>query len=375
MTIPHLQDKTPGCVMGTPPGLGRFSAVLDFYPAGFAGNALNLLFLDDALAIGSPRNYLREIHGPWLMDERREYVLAESFWPFPAIEVSERPDPYALSERLFQRFDEADQIVPIQTDIARVVEEEAVRSGADVVALMIVDGLGYYDLPEDTEASPFLVNGVSTTEFGYVQAAGRPSLSSRLFTRGYTKQLGFTYFLPEDNDLASEIYKTFSPSQVVQVREFDAVLQHLRSQRILKAYVQISTSGLDQVCHSFRDRPPCEHILQQVMHRFESLVECLTRPHCKVLACLTSDHGILWRESIEGQAKVVHDLLPEDTRSTRHLRGRFLRDYARCHTHDGHNYTLLAFPYLTRKLRRNEWGVHGGISAWESIVPLLMKLV
>jgi hypothetical protein len=336
---------------------------------------LNLLFLEDAVAIDSPKEYLRQIHGPWLMAERREYVFEQSPWPFPTVEVEQRPDPVALSQRLFARFGTSSQVVPSQAEIARVVEAEAVRSQADVVALVIADGLGYYDLPDDTLASPFIVHGATTTEFGYVQAAGKPSLSSRLFNRGYKKQLGFTYFSPDDNALASEIHKTFSCSQVVEVREFDDVLQHLRRRRLFKAYIQISTSGLDQLCHNFRDRPPREHMLQELMRRFDDLIDCLARPHRRLLACLTSDHGILWRESVERPVQVVQDVLPEDVRSARYLRGSFIRGYARCHAYEGQNYTLLAFPYLTRKLRSTEWGVHGGISAWESIVPLFMKLV
>jgi hypothetical protein len=37
----------------------------------------------------------------------------------------------------------------------------------------------------------------------------------------------------------------------------------------------------------------------------------------------------------------------------------------------GRAFTLLNYPYLRRRLRANEWGVHGGLSFEESIVPLL----
>jgi hypothetical protein len=38
---------------------------------------------------------------------------------------------------------------------------------------------------------------------------------------------------------------------------------------------------------------------------------------------------------------------------------------------EGKEFALLEYPYLRRDLRANEWGVHGGLSFEESVVPLL----
>jgi hypothetical protein len=92
-----------------------------------------------------------------------------------------------------------------------------------------------------------------------------------------------------------------------------------------------------------------------------------------VLACLTADHGILWREAIEGRLEVVGDLIHEDAGHARYVRGHVLRPYGRCVTCLDSHYTAFRFPFMTRELRSNEWGVHGGISAWESIVPFIMR--
>jgi hypothetical protein len=88
------------------------------------------------------------------------------------------------------------------------------------------------------------------------------------------------------------------------------------------------------------------------------------------LACLTADHGILWREQIEGRIEIVGDIYSQETHSPRYVKGHLLRPYGRQVTCDKQRYTLLGVPYLTRSLRSNEWGVHGGISAWESLVPM-----
>jgi hypothetical protein len=35
-------------------------------------------------------------------------------------------------------------------------------------------------------------------------------------------------------------------------------------------------------------------------------------------------------------------------------------------------FALLAYPFLRRPLRANEWGVHGGLSFEESVVPWIL---
>jgi len=352
----------------------RFSAALDSYPAGFSGNRLNLLLLEDAEPISAAREYQRRLDDLSLLEERREYLIDERCpWPFPRIHVGRRPDPWLISQRLFERFHEAGHMLPTQSDIAGAIEEQVRKSRPAVVALMIVDGLSYYDLPENAECEPYLVAGVSTTEYGYRQVIGRPSISRRLFALGYTQQLGYTYFPPETNELSRDIYGTFSSSQITRIRAFDEILKHVKDIGLSRGYIQISSAGLDQLCHAHYDRPPREHYLEQILSHYHDLLDCLAAAGRNVLACLTADHGILWREDIEDRIEIVSDLFREDIRSPRYIRGSVLRPYGRCCRCDGQNYTLLRAPLMTRKFRNNEWGVHGGISAWESIVPFCMK--
>jgi len=359
----------------TDPDLGRFSAAIDLYPAGFSGNRLQLLFVDDAEPIRRPREFARQLDALSLMDERRQYVVdSPPFWPFPDFHLASQPDPWLVSGRLFERFDEADQLLATQRDIGRIVEARVKQTAPDVVALVIVDGLSYYDLPEDLGAEPCLVDGASITAVGYRQVVGSPEVSRRLFAAGYHTQVGFTYYSPDPDSLAAQILAQFSGSQIVKVRTFDEILEYLDRMHLAKGYVQISMPGLDHLCHAHHDRPPRDHYLQEILHRFERLIDCLARPGRQVLALLTADHGILWREHIEGRVQVVGDLLPEDAGHARYIRGRFLRDYGRCRTNYGQSYTLLRVPCMTRNLRANEWGVHGGISAWESLVPLITRL-
>jgi hypothetical protein len=351
----------------------RFLTALDAYPAGFSGNRLNLLLLDDAEPIFAAEAYLQRLDDLTLLEERREYLIdRHSSWPFPCISLDSRPDPWMISQQLFERFEQAGRLLLTQQDIGRVLEDRTRQTAPAIVALVIVDGLSYYDLPESVGAEPCLVSGISNTEHGYRAVVGSPSVSRRMFALGYIDQMAFTYYPMERNDLSADIHDTFSGSQVTRVKAFDDVLCRITDRQLVRGYVQITLSGLDQICHAHRDRPPREHYLNEILARFEALIQCLKAQGARVLACLTADHGILWRDFVEDQLEIADDLFQEDVRSPRFIRGSILRPYGRPCRSLGQNFTLLKFPWMTRAFRNNEWGVHGGISAWESIVPLLI---
>jgi hypothetical protein len=333
-----------------------------------------LLLVDDAEPILAADTYLQSLDDLPLLEERREYLMdRHGSWPFPCISLDSRPDPYAISRHLFERFEQAKQLLPVQQDIGHILEQRVRQTAPNVVALVIVDGLSYYDLPESVGADPCLVAGISDTEYGYRAVVGNPSISRQMFALGYADQMAFTYYPVERNDLSADIHDTFSGSQVTRVKAFEEALDQITNRQLVRSYVQITLSGLDQICHAHRDRPPREHYLAEILERFEVLIDCLKQQGVRVLACLTADHGILWRDFVEEQLEIADDLFQEDVRSPRFLRGSILRPYGRPCRSLGQNFTLLKFPWMTRGFRNNEWGVHGGISAWESIVPLLIR--
>jgi hypothetical protein len=352
----------------------RFSSILDSYPPRFDGNPLNLLFLEDAAPIEDPVSYLREMDGPGLLEEQREYCMhATSAWPFPAQHLSARPAPYALSLRLFDQYELARKVLVRQSDIARLLERAAGTTSADVVLLVIADGLSYYDVPPDWEARPCLVEGVTITENGYRATVGNPPLSRRLFARGYAQQRAYTYYSIEVEGLALDMHGGFSPSQVARVGSFREIESGLRTIPSGKTYIQVTLAGLDQLCHAHRDEPPVPVYRDAIFERFASLMDLLTKSGRRVLGALCADHGILWRSEIEPTIQVIDDLFREDARSPRYAKGAFHRAYGLPCVTMGHNYTVFTLPYMTRRFRSNEWGVHGGLSAWESIVPLVVR--
>jgi len=358
--------------MGNNNELERFSKLLDVYPAGFTGNRLNLLFVQDAEPITEGVSYLKRLNDLSLMEERREYLVDDQcYWPFPRTRLDARPDPVLLSEHLFARFETACRLIVAQEDIGSMLEKRVRSTDPAIVLMVIVDGLSYYDVPEDEDMEPCLVKGVSTTEHGYRAVTGNPSISRRLFALGYTDQIGFTYYSPENDDLSASVYDAFSPSQVVRVKAFDEAVAQLKTRRMSRGYVQVTLSGLDQIVHHHTDRPPREYYTQQILSRFERLIACLKGKRRRILACLTADHGILWRDVVEGHLEMTDDLFREDAYHPRYVKGALLRPYCRCVQSFGQSFALLKFPWMTRCLRNDEWGVHGGLSAWESLVPLI----
>ena len=308
------------------------------------------------------------------MDERREYLIDEhSPWPFPRLNLDGRPDPWLISEQLFERFEQAQCLLPTQRDISRILEDHVRQTNPAIVALVIVDGLSYYDLPENQGVAPCLVAGLSTTEYGYRAVIGDPSVSRRMFALGYVNQMAFTYYPTKGDGLSADIHDAFSGSQVIRMKAFGEVLEHIRVKQFSRGYVQVVLSGLDQICHVHHDRPPREYYLREILTRFEALIECLSAKSSQTLACLTADHGILWRDVVEDRVQIADDLFQDDVYHPRYVRGAILRPYGKRCRSLNQNFTLLKVPWMTRRFRNNEWGVHGGISVWESIVPLIIR--
>lgn len=353
--------------------LQHFDRLLDLVPVAYSGNPLHLLFLADAYPVRDGAGYLRTLDGFALVPERREYVLdPPPHWPFPRVEIEQRPDPRCVSEVLFQQWDVARTVIPRQQELGDRLVHLAAAHHADVVVLMIVDGLSYYDLPENMTAEPLLVDGVSVTAHGYPAVIGKPSVSQKMFNAGYRRQMGFTYFDRAENSLAAELFSGFAESQVQRVRSLDEVLAVLRTAVPLGAYIQITAMGLDHLAHSHHDTPPIADYLSRLLQRFRELVAVIRQRGYSVVACLTADHGILWWHQLGNEPPVLEGVFGENERHPRYTEGALLRPHTRVISHGRRVCTVLQAPYLTRKLRQNEWGVHGGISAWESLVPLVV---
>jgi len=352
----------------------KLSTAIDAYPAAFRGNRLNLLFLDDAHPIDSSREFLKKVDSLQLQEERREYLINDNEgWPFPTISIESRPDPWKISEALFDNFEIAAKILPTQRDIGQILTGHAVKKDPDIIILNVVDGLSYYDLPDNMDAIPCLVRGVTTTDFGFRDVIGKPNTSQRLFSLGYKSQLAFTFFDTDTRPLSAELHATFGSSQLNRINSIEEGIDIIRGNPFWRGYIQIVAPGLDKLAHYHADRPMIKETLSRIFERLDKVIDSLSSKGRKVIACLTSDHGILWRDDAKDKTEVVGDLFSEDTAHPRYVKGSLSRNYARAVKLESKSYTLLKAPYMTRDWKHSEWGVHGGISAWESIVPIIIK--
>ena len=354
--------------------LEKFSKIIDFFPAIFWGNPLNLLFLNDAQKIDNPRHYLKDVSGPILWMRKRIFSSKDIdeglHFPFPTYSVYQRPEPEEVSEMLFQRFEIASKFILSQNDIAEQIVDLANKKKPEIIVLILVDGLSYYDLPENDSMQPCLVPGVSNTEFGFTTIISKPSISSRLFFSGYKKQRAFSFF-DYTNLLSANIHEGFSESQYTRIKKVSEIYRSLKRLQPRKDYIQIVIDGLDGLCHRHHDEPPIDFYKKRIIDCLDE-IETIFSSKIRYQIHLVSDHGILWQNSYNNFV-IIDDLFPEESYHPRYTKGSFNRLYGRICSSKGSNYTLFKAPYLSRNFRNNEWGVHGGISAWESIVPFITR--
>jgi hypothetical protein len=275
------------------------------------------------------------------------------------------------------------------------VSEELLRHiDAEALALVLVDGLSYADLANNMELdgafeearintgrnnssvasvrynlSPVLVDGLSITEQGMTRIVGHPPLAFRVLAAPFNTCLGFTYWERSQEPLTDRLFAGFG-DRVWKVKDFNEVLGALEEKDLRSSFVQIVRMGLDGVAHRQRDRPNTAALIADVLADFDRLVRLYAREGVHARLYLTSDHGILWAH----EHKFEHYELTGSAhpRYYEHAKqGEHLLTFAS----DGHEFTLLEYPYLRRELKSNEWGVHGGLSFQESIVPLLLATV
>jgi len=334
---------------------------------------LSLAFLPDEMRLfADPWQMVAELDVPTPQspDPMLATRVESALWHrFPVVHCTHEPLTTELNRVLLRRFEFVKTHMLCQSHVA---DEIACRIDADVIALMLLDGLSYADLRHSIAASeypyqvqPVLVDGVSITEQGMVRLIGQPPLAHRLFDAGFRTCLGFTYWERATEPLTDRLFAGFG-DRVHKVKSFDEVLAALTQTNLRNAFVQIVRTGLDGVAHRQRDKPNVAAGVADIINDFERLTAMFERKGLNTWVHLVSDHGILWTHE--------HTLQPYEFSGAEHPR---YYEYAKFGTHvltvtfEGKEFAVLEYPYLCRELRANEWGVHGGLSFEESVVPLI----
>jgi hypothetical protein len=194
---------------------------------------------------------------------------------------------------------------------------------------------------------------------------GIPRLVSRLLGQGYVHAHGFTYWTREGNDLTDMLFNGFGRN-VHASPSIAGVVSDLQRLDLDRTFVQVIRDGTDHVAHEWRDTPPVRALVQGCFDQLERLADVVRSAGRSGLLFLSTDHGMLWREEHE----LVTVPEPGQPRPRYHEATRIGE---RLFTFPGVEGTgsALQYPYVRRSLRANEWGVHGGLSYEESVIPLV----
>ncbi len=302
-----------------------------------------------------------------LIDPQRFHVIVDPQGRlsdrFPVADVPEIVDKRQTSEALFEQPEAFRELLPTQDRIWRLILKQKHK---DVIVLIIVDGLSFDDCVS-YGATPCLAPGATLTSDGYLRVAGNGKITRRLFDHGFFRRIGFTPWSRDKNELTDSIFRYFEDGSIHALAFNDALEVVARNVRH-KTYIQIVMAGLDSSCHHSTDQPLRKETVRRIFSRLSQLEALLKAKGLSASLFLTADHGILWRE--DHSLEPMHEPRWSREDGVRYLHGHVLRDYLKPITYRHFKRSVARYPFILRKLRATEWGVHGGISYEESIVPL-----
>ena len=343
--------------------------------------------LSDVWLPGSISEWRETVDAPWEVpinevlfvnfSETETQELVDTFG-FPTVDLPAFPPIEWVNRKLPECFNalctEQSKLLR-QSQLVQTVTERVSHSLPDIVVVLVFDGLSFYDVANWTFQKswsvvyePCLVDGLSTTSSGMRRLIGTPPLTHRLFELGYMQRLGFSYWRRSQNELADVLFAEFPTSQMFRVSSFEDVLDRVTQAEFTgHTFIQIVRTGLDGVCHSYRDKPNTDALLDQLKQDVECIVNVVAASSKSMRVFITSDHGILWYK----EQKVLP--LGIGRGSARYTDTGFTGDvFGVDIAENGASYTsLVGDTTIARDRRVTEWGFHGGISAQESLVPFL----
>lgn len=358
--------------------LDLLDKMLEKSPVFIEGNIINLGTLSGVKVVRNPHYFLEkydrlslkslEDQKVALIDENETNISRRGF---PKFYLEERPDPIKINDFLFKNVKLFSELLINQNNLWQEIKNHIEK---DVIILVIVDGLSYFDCVPKYEAKPCLVNDITKTREGYISIIGKPTIAQRLLNVGFVNLRGYSYWTRENDDtITDSIFTAFPKETMFKVNNFDQIIDNLEQKTLYKSYIQIVLGGLDHISHHSYDEPIIEPYIDRIFERLEKLKQLLISKKRKGVVIMTSDHGLLWRN--KHNFEVLDDYILKDNSGVRYTNGKIIRDYLYPLNSCNKNYSLLKYPYITRSLRSTEWGIHGGISAWESIVPYVTKEV
>lgn len=360
--------------------LDELVQLLDHTPVISYIHPVSLCFLPDDVVVYESLAQLA-----WQLDTPQptlpERILITSTDPqyqhrFPTVRCEHNPFTPDLNQVLYDHYDYIEGHMLSQRDIGGRIIGEA--GDAQVVVLMLIDGLSYRDVVDwqegefEVKVEPCLVNGPTVTRIGFRNIVGDPPLAARLFDHGFDHRLGFTYWHREDNVLTDYLFRTIG--RVEKVGHFSEILQalraHLGQSRGGKTYIQALLNGLDGYAHGQKRKPPVEAIVAEIRDELLGLSRLPVELGLRARIYLTADHGILWKDEFEPQ--IIGSAPGKSSpRCCGWSELYHQSESGKRFSLYGEELFCLNYPKLRRKLHIDDQGVHGGISFQESIVPFV----
>lgn len=335
-------------------------------------------YLDDLAIYRSFDEFHRDFYDPDYQFDRDVLIDDDIRHPdFPRVNCTADSVTPALNNTVEwtnpEHHDRMQQELLCQSDIKDYIRRTVLTE--DLVVLVIVDGLSYDAVQDlDWEMQPVVVDGLTTTEPGFrriIYGGDSVSICAALLNeKEFYNPFGFTYWERGQEDLSTDLHSAMGNS-VERISDFEETLTTLRSEAPFeeKTYVQITRMGFDQHCHNRKEEPNRDAIREELIADAQQLEQTVRDITDDYRIFITSDHGILWRDQLPDDPNIVCD---DYENHARFLSGdRDLPQGLTKQTAAGDIATALGYPYLTREFKNTEWGVHGGFSYHESIVPLI----
>jgi hypothetical protein len=338
-------------------------------------------YLDEFDIYNTVEGFHADLYDPNHVFERDIIINTEVHLPkYPRIQCEESTVKPELNKVVdwshHEHHDRLSQELLAQSKIKNYILESIIAE--EFVALVIIDGLSYETVRgTGLPMQPVFVDGITTTEPGYRRViygdddVSPVSVYAELLNRkGFYSKFGFTYWDRGQEELSTDLHSSMGNS-IHRISDFEEAIDTLMVEAPLteNTYVQITRMGLDQDSHNRKEEPNKSAVRDTIISDIGDLHETASLLADRFRILVTSDHGILWRDQIPDNAPVVTD---EYHDHARYIQGQGNVEVGRSiRGADGSVTTGLGFPYLARELQNTEWGVHGGFSYYESIIPLI----
>jgi hypothetical protein len=283
---------------------------------------------------------------------------------FPEIACDYNPFTSKLNHVLLEQYSWIAQRMLTQPKIAERISSEA--RGYDTVVLILLDGLSYADCLAWPNVEPCLAVLPTITRVCFPVIVNTPPIASRLFTQGFQRRVGFTYWTREDNILTDQLFSTIRDIHIIYSR-FAEVVDWLRQDTHLQhTYIQIVRSALDDYADGIRVTVPRAVLVQELWNDILAVTEALKNHGLRAKVYITADHGLLWKDD-----EHTFETLSQERGGMRYGATKPTNSRGLWVPLDNSRYWVLDYPQLRRNFYGNEQGTHGGISFEECITPFV----